>query len=111
MARCLLAALVAALVLAAPARGQRVRVFAVGPKFDLSWVETRETYRAKLFALMDRAQRPPGLVQRGAGDVASRRVASGRTLVVLPEDLGLMAALGGSRGGLARMVTPDTGGL
>ncbi len=40
-----------------------------------------------------------------------RPAATARDLVVLPEDLGLFAALGGSRGAAARAITPRGGGL
>jgi hypothetical protein len=91
--------LLLALLAAAPAQAKRVRVFAVGPKFDLSWVDTREHYRAHLLALMDARERGrvPASIQRGADDVASdqlgpadpeRPVATARDLVTLPEDIG-----------------------
>ena len=76
---------------AATARDRTVRVFAVQPKFDLSWVDSRAHFAAKLRALADR------------GIVPHR---SGRELVTLPEDLGLMAAFTGSRGATARQA-PD----
>ena len=94
-----------------------MRVFAVGPKLNLSWLETRETFRDKLFALADKRLRGPDkpLIQRGADDVAShllgpedpaRPVETARDLVTLPEDIGLMAALVGQRGTTARQA-PD----
>ena len=97
----------------AGAAGKRVRVFAVGPKLDPAWMETRATYRAKMFALMDRRMRGPGapLVQAGADDVAShlrgpsdrtRPVATARDLVAWPEDIGLFAAFTGPQGASAR---------
>jgi hypothetical protein len=111
-----------ALLLAPPADARRVRAFAVGPKFDLRWVATPDAFAAKLDALLDRRRRGAGprAVQRGADDVAShllgpadprRPAATARDLVVLPEDLGLFAALGGSRGAPARAITPGGGGL
>jgi predicted amidohydrolase len=117
----LLAAVVAVLA-AAPAEAKRVRAFAVGPKFHLSWVDTREHYRAHLMALMDARERGrlPARVQPDAADVAGRQlgpsdparpVQTARDLVALPEDIGLFAALSGSRGAVARQVTADTGGL
>ena len=107
----LILAAVFSLVAAGEAAAKTVRVFAVGPKFSLSWVDTREHYRAHLFALMDRAERGGAAVQRDADDVASHRLGRDRDLAALPEDLGLMAALSGSRGGPARLLTPETGGL
>lgn len=115
-----LAAAPAALPPAAEAR--TVRVFAVGPKFDLAWLDTRQHFRDKLFALVDRGQRTgtAPAVQPGADDVASHRlgpedparpVETARDLVALPEDLGLLAALTGPRGAGARSVTAETGGL
>jgi predicted amidohydrolase len=94
---------------AAPASAETVRAFAVGPKFSLDWVESRETFRGKLLALVDArertAERPS--IQRGADDVASHLRGGGRDLVVFPEDLGLMAAFTGERGRGAR----GSGGL
>src|SRR5712691_8073132 len=97
------------LVLAPAASAKRVRVFAVGPKFDLSWVDSRQHYHDKLFALTDRDRRGAGTpaVQEGADDVAShllgptdpaKPVETARDLVTFPEDLGLMAAFAGQRG-------------
>ena len=117
-----LALLLLAAVAVGPAEAKRVRAFAVGPKFDLSWVDTREHYRAHLLALMDARERGrvPATIQRGAADVASRQlgpedperpVETARDLVALPEDTGLFAALSGSRGLIARQITPETGGL
>ena len=114
------AALVLAAVLAgvpaaaaAPAEAKRVRVFAVGPKLDLAWMESRQTYRDKMFALADRSLRGPGkpLIQDGADDFAShllspsdrsRPVQTARDLVTFPEDVGLFAALTGPRAAPAR---------
>ncbi len=117
-----MAVAVAGAALAPTAQARRVRVFAVGPRFELSWVQSPETFRAKLLALMDRRRRGGGAppVQRGVDDVASHRLGpddrrrpagSARDLVVMPEDLGLFAGLTGSRGAAARAVTADTGGL
>jgi predicted amidohydrolase len=107
------AALAGLLVLtwgAASAHAARTtRVFAVGPKFSLDWVDTRAHFRDKLLALVDRRRRTPGApaIQRGAGDVASHLRADGRNLVVLPEDVGLPAAFVGSRGAAARRTPPS----
>jgi predicted amidohydrolase len=109
----------ASVLLSADADARRVRVFAVGPKIDVErWFDTREHYRDKLFALVDRKLRgkrgvPP--IQRGARDVAShllgpsdaaRPVQTARDLVALPEDVGLWTMLTGSRGVPARAVPP-----
>ena len=59
------------------------------PKLDLAWMQTRQTYHDKLFALADQG-------------VASHLRSDGRNLVVWPEDLGLWAALTGSRAADAR---------
>jgi hypothetical protein len=103
------AAVVAALaaVLSSPASSasaKRVRVFAVGPRLSLSWLDTRAHFHDKLFALFDKRDRVAGAptVVRGAGDVASHLRADGNNLVALPEDLGLWASLTGSPGAPAR---------
>src|SRR6476661_1336605 len=72
------------------------------PKLDLSWLESRQTYHDKMFALTDVTLRGPGtpLVQRRADDVASHR--TGHDLVAWPEDIGLFAALTGERASSAR---------
>jgi hypothetical protein len=74
------------------------------PKLDLAWMQSRQTYHDKMFALADRQLRVPGapLIQRGADDVASHLLASGRNLVVWPEDTGLFGALTGDRAASAR---------
>lgn len=74
------------------------------PKLNISWLESRETYREKLFALFDRKLRGSGRpeIQRGADDAASHLRGGGRDLVVWPEFLGLFSALTGERGGSAR---------
>src|SRR5205807_5964098 len=102
------AALVAALAvlaaLPAAAQAKHVRVFAVGPRFSLDWVDSVQHFHDKLFALMDAHRRGPGTptVVRGAGDVASNLRPDGNNLVAFPEDLGLMAAFTGSKGAPAR---------
>jgi predicted amidohydrolase len=87
---------------AAPAQARTTRVFAMQPKLDVAWMQSRATYRAKMFALADRRLRGPGTpaIQRGAGDFASHL--TGRDLVVWPEDVGLFAALSGQRAAPAR---------
>jgi hypothetical protein len=110
-----LAALLAALSLAsaAAADARTVRVFAMNPKLDLAWMESRDTYRAKLLALSDKSLRGGGAprIQDDADDVQSnllgptdpeRPVETARDLVVWPEDVGLFAALTGQRAGPAR---------
>jgi predicted amidohydrolase len=109
-----LGALALLLGLLAPglASAREVRVFTVSPKFGLEWVDTREDFRAKLFALADAGRRAPGVpVQEGLPDVRSRLLGpedparaaeTARDLVTLPEDLGLMAAFSGSRAEGAR---------
>lgn len=85
----------------------------MNPKLDLAWLETREAYRAKLFALSDESKRGGGAprIQDGADDVQSnlrgptdrdRPVETARDLVVWPEDVGLFAALTGPRAAPAR---------
>ena len=102
-----------ALVPAAAAEARTVRVFAMNPKLDLAWLESRETFRGKLLALSERSLRGDGAprIQDGADDVASnlrgpsdpaRPVQTARDLVVWPEDVGLFAALTGPRAAPAR---------
>jgi hypothetical protein len=90
------------LAFAAPAHARTVRVFAMQPKLDLAWMQSRQTYHDKMFALADKRLRVPGapLIQRGSGDFASHL--TGRDLVVWPEDTGLFAALTGERAAPAR---------
>lgn len=123
--RVVLAAVAAAVLCAlaaGPADAKRVRVFAVGPKIDPSWLQDRATFRAKLLGLTDARERPAAAaagvpIQEGADDVAShllgpadpaRAVATARDLVTLPEDLGLLAAFTGVRGVTARSATDIT---
>ena len=90
-----------------------MRVFAMNPKLDLAWLESRETFRGKLLALSDKSLRGNGAprIQDGADDVASnlrgptdpgRPVETARDLVAWPEDVGLFAALTGPRAAPAR---------
>ena len=74
------------------------------PKLDVAWMESRQTYHDKMFALADKRLRGPGapLTQRGADDFASHLRADGRNLVAWPEDTGLFAALTGERAASAR---------
>src|SRR3954464_5890008 len=75
-----------ALLLAGPAHAKTVRVFAMQPKLDLAWMESRDPYHDKMLALTDASMRGPGtpLVQRGADDVASHRLGPGRRPLLLP---------------------------
>ncbi|MEO6496066.1 MAG: nitrilase-related carbon-nitrogen hydrolase [Solirubrobacteraceae bacterium] len=101
MRRAPVLALLAALLLAAAAQAKTVRVFAVGPKFGLEWVDTRAHFHDHLVGLVDASKRGAG-VQPEAGDVASHLLPGERNLVTFPEDLGLMAIFSGSRGEQAR---------
>ena len=87
---------------AGPEPNTDVRVFAMGAKLNVRWLETRETYRDYLFALADKAERGPGkpVIVDGADDMASHR--TGSDLVVWPESVGLFAALTGERAQPAR---------
>ena len=78
--------LLVTLLAAGAAQAKTVRVHTVGPRFEKSWVDSRGHYAAKLDGLM--ATLP--------------RLGRDRDLVVLPEDLGLMAAFSGERGATAR---------
>jgi hypothetical protein len=97
-----------ALALAAPAAAAgpkpntKVRVFAMGAKLNMRWLESRQTYRDYIFALADRAERGPGkpVIVEGADDMASHR--TGSDLVVWPESIGLFASLTGPRAEPAR---------
>lgn len=73
-----------------------VRVFAVGLHPVISDFETQDTFRASIAAVMDE-------------HVVPSLPASGDSLVVFPEDTGLMAALIGERGTAARADTSITG--
>ena len=87
---------------AGPEPNEEVRVFAVGAKLNLRWLENRQTYRDYVFALADKEQRGPGkpVIANGADDVVSHL--TGNDLVVWPESIGLFAALTGERAGPAR---------
>lgn len=105
-----LAVLVAGLLLfSCKVEAKTVRLFAVGYKQRLSDVTTYQTFRDKMFALMD-ASFPgrAGLVQAGVDDVASHIQpadpgAPPLVLVNFPEDVGLIIGLTGSRGAAGRM--------
>jgi hypothetical protein len=97
-----------ALAVAAPAVAEGpkpntdVRVFAMGAKLNMRWLESRQTYRDYIFALADRNERGPGkpVIVEGADDMASHR--TGSDLVVWPESIGLFASLTGPRAQPAR---------
>jgi len=102
-------------VCAAPAPAKTVRVFAVGNKLEIRYADTYEHFRDKMFALVDRQLRASGLVQTGVDDVASHLWptdpgAPELALVNFPEDVGLVAALIGSRGAAARRANIHNGG-
>jgi len=103
-----LAAAVLVAVGAPAAQARTVRVFSVGYRLEMADVVSYQTYRDKMFAMMDAAF--PGrsaLVQAGVDDVASHikpndAAAPDLVLVNFPEDTGLAAAFIGSRGAAAR---------
>jgi hypothetical protein len=109
----LAAALAALLLLPAGAAAKQVRVFAVGPRVSLDWVDSIQHFHDKLFALMDARRRGAGAptVARGAGDVASHLRRDGSNFVALPEDLGLMAAFTGTQGASARSAKDIVGAI
>lgn len=111
MRRALLLAALLCAALAPVAAAKRVRVFAVGPKFNVSWVDTRAHFHDHLLGLVDRRQRTAATdVQPQADDVASHLLqpAARRDLVAFPEDLGLMAIFTGSQGTQARQASDVT---
>jgi hypothetical protein len=87
---------------AGPKANTKLRVFAMGAKLNMRWLESRQTYRDYIFALADKKERGPGkpIVVEGADDMASHR--TGSDLVVWPESIGLFAALTGPRAQPAR---------
>src|SRR5437763_17088333 len=58
------------------------RVFAMQPKLDLAWLDSRQSFHDKLFGLADTSLRGPGkpLIQTGADDFASHLRPVGRNL-------------------------------
>src|SRR5262247_825340 len=104
------------LLCAAPALAGPVRVFVVNPRAELRYAATYADYRDKMFALVDASHpRRAELVQPGVLDIASHLPgrdpgAPADTLLVFPEDVGLVAGLIGSRGAAARAVTIEDGG-
>src|SRR5690242_15899140 len=101
-------ALLTAAALVAPAEANVVRVFAVGNKLRVDDAVTYQTYHDEMAALMDAAfPNRATLVQAGVDDVASHvrpadPAAPPDALVVFPEDVGLVAALIGTRGAASR---------
>ena len=91
----------------ATASARTVRVFAMGPKLSLDWIDSRQHFHDKLLALFDRSLRAPSapVIQQGADDVASHLRPDGANLVTLPEDVGLFAIFADSRGTGARNAT------
>ncbi|MEX2195549.1 MAG: sialidase family protein [Thermoleophilaceae bacterium] len=90
--------LLLALAPAGAAEAREVRVFAMQPRLGIGWLESRESYREKLFGLMEREAEPH---LRGPDDPA-RPPETARDLVLWPESVGLFAALTGERAQLAR---------
>jgi hypothetical protein len=104
-------------LLAGEAQAETVRMFAVGYKQRIADVVTYQTFRDKMFALMD-ASFPgrAGFVQAGVDDVASHIQpadpgAPPLVLVNFPEDVSLIASLIGSRGTVARAQTNSVLGI
>ena len=89
-------------VAVAPKPNKKVRVFAMGAKLNMRWLESRQTYRDYIFALADKTERGAGkpVIVEGADDMASHR--TGSDLVVWPESIGLFASLTGPRAQPAR---------
>src|SRR4051794_27574444 len=105
-----LAALVAVLAVltAAPVPAKTVRVFAVGNKVRVDDAVNPQAFRDKMFALFDASvPNRTNFVQAGVDDVASHvkpadASAPDLVLVNFPEDVGLVAAMTGSKGASAR---------
>jgi len=101
---------------ASPSAAATVRLFAVGSKLEVRYAYSYQSFRDKMFALVDAAHPRRGeLVQTDAGDVASHLpavdpLAPALALVSFPEDVGLVASLIGSRGAAARRATIQSGG-
>src|SRR2546422_1622069 len=108
---------VAVLVVAGGAAATPVRFFAVGNKQRVGDGASYQTFHDKMAALMDGAfPNRRDFVQVGVDDVASHLrpadpMAPDRALVVFPEDVGLVAALIGSRGSAARGQTTAAGAI
>ena len=101
---------------ASSASARQLRVFVVNPRVELRYAETYADYRDKMFALVDGSHpRRAELVQPGVLDIAAHLPsrdpsAPPDTLIVFPEDVGLVAGLIGTRGAAARAVTIEDGG-
>jgi hypothetical protein len=95
----------------AHSRPATVRVFAVGNKQRIADGVTYQAYHDKMAALMDKSfPNRASFVQAGVDDVASHvrpadPRAPRRALALFPEDVGLVAALIGTRGENARRQT------
>lgn len=98
-----------------PADAATVRVFAVGNEVRTEDVVTVQAFRDKMFALVDGTlANRSSFVQAGVDDVVSHiqpadPTAPALVLVNFPEDVGLVAAMTGSRGAGARS-SISTGG-
>lgn len=98
-----------------PADAVTVRIFAVGNEVRVEDVVTVQAFRDKMFALVDGTlANRSSLVQAGVDDVVSHiqpadPTAPALVLVNFPEDVGLVAAMTGSRGAGARS-SISTGG-
>ena len=105
----------AVLVCTRGAEAAPVRVFAVGNEVRVEDVVTVQAFRDKMFALMDASFPNRGnFVQAGVDDVVSHiqpadAGAPALVLVNFPEDVGLVAAMTGTRGAGARSAI-STGG-
>jgi hypothetical protein len=99
------------LVVTSPAAAATVRVFAVGNEVRVEDVVNVQAFRNKMFALVDGTFPNRGdYVQAGVDDVVSHMQpadpsAPPLVLVNFPEDVGLVAAMTGSRGAAARAST------
>jgi predicted amidohydrolase len=106
---------VSSIVLAPPAPAKTVRVFAVGEKVRVDDAVTVQAFHDKMFALMDATfPNRSTFVQAGVDDVASHvkpadPAAPDLVLVTFPEDVGLVAAMTGSKGAGARAASVSTG--
>lgn len=115
--RALLVVAVAMAVWSSAAEAAPVRIFAVGNKQRIADAVSYQTYHNKMAALMDAGfPNRRNFVQAGVDDVASHirpadPGAPGTAMVVFPEDVGLIAALIGSRGAAARQQTSAAGAI
>ena len=103
-----------ALTAATPAAAKTVRVFAVGSEVRIEDAVSVQSFRDKMFALMDNAfPNRANFVQAGVDDVASHikpadPAAPDLVLVNFPEDVGLVAAMTGSKGAESRAQASTT---